>query len=254
LPQVHALFNNLKNELKAKGLTYNDVAEHLDLTEASVKRLFSTEDISIRRLDAVCQLLSIDLSDLTSSVDSNTRSIKQLSEAQELEIVADERMLAVSFLVFNGWTFDELLKYFNFTESELIKKLVKLDKLKMMELLPKNRIKLKVASNLIWRKNGPIQKFFVDHFQQPFMQNPFSQENEFLRFLSGMYSPLSCSIIMRKLQELAREISIRSIKGLSANINPRNPIQNRSFPPESCLGYRRIQYNTIAGFFIDSLD
>lgn len=206
LPQVHALFARLKNELKAKGLTYKDVAEHLDLTEASVKRLFSMEDISLRRLDTVCQLLSIDLSDLTNSIDDDTRSIKQLSEAQELEIVSDERMLAMSFLVFNGWTFDEMLKYFDFTEPELVSRLVKLDKLNLMELLPKNRIKLRVASNLIWRKNGPIQKFFVEHFQTPFMQNQFSRENEFLRFLSGMYSPSSCSIILRKLQELAREI------------------------------------------------
>ena len=38
------------------------------------------------------------------------------------------------------------------------------------------------------------------------MQNSFSKKNEFLRFLSGMYSPLSCSIIMKKLQEMAREI------------------------------------------------
>jgi len=61
LPQVHALFINLKNELKAKGLTYKDVADELDLTEASVKRLFSTEDISLRRLDSICELLRIDL-------------------------------------------------------------------------------------------------------------------------------------------------------------------------------------------------
>ncbi len=223
LPQVHALFNNLKNELKAKGLTYKDVAEHLDLTEASVKRLFSTEDMSLRRLDSICELLTIDLADLTGTNDSDSRAIRQLSEAQELEIVSDERMLAVSFLVFNGWTFDELLKYFDFTEPELIRMLARLDRLKMMELLPKNRIKLRVASNLIWRKNGPIQKFFVDHFQTPFMQSQFNHENEFLRFLSGMYSPLSCSIIMRKLQDLAREVDQLNQEDRNLSLEERIP-------------------------------
>jgi hypothetical protein len=72
--------------------------------------------------------------------------------------------------------------------------------------LPKNRIKLRVAPNFTWRKNGPIQKFFVTHFQGPFMQSQFNKDNEFLRFLSGMYSPLTCSIILKKLTDLATEI------------------------------------------------
>ena len=187
-------------------MTYLDVANHLGLTEASVKRMFSQEDISLRRLDSICQMLEIDLSHLTRTNDTDTRALIGLTEAQEIEIVADERQLAVSFLVLNGWTYDELLKYFDFDEPELIQRLAKLDRLKLIELLPKNRIKLRVAPNLTWLKNGPIQKFFVAHFQSPFMENHFNKENEFLRFLSGMYSPLTCSMILKKLNDLAAEI------------------------------------------------
>ena len=206
MPQVHSLFVALKNELKFKGMTYLDVANHLGLTEASVKRMFSQEDISLRRLDSICQMLEIDLSHLTRTNDTDTRALVMLTEAQEIEIVSDERQLAVSFLVLNGWTYDELLKYFDFDEPELIQRLAKLDRLKLIELLPKNRIKLRVAPNLTWLKNGPIQKFFVAHFQSPFMENHFNKENEFLRFLSGMYSPLTCSMILKKLNDLAVEI------------------------------------------------
>jgi len=187
-------------------MTYLDVANHLGLTEASVKRMFSQEDISLRRLDSICQMLEIDLSHLTRTNDTDTRALVMLTEAQELEIVSDERQLAISFLVLNGWTYDELLKYFDFDEPELIQRLAKLDRLKLIELLPKNRIKLRVAPNLTWLKNGPIQRFFVAHFQSPFMENHFNKENEFLRFLSGMYSPLTCSMILKKLNDLAVEI------------------------------------------------
>ena len=38
------------------------------------------------------------------------------------------------------------------------------------------------------------------------MENHFDKENEFLRFLSGMYSPLTCSMILKKLNDLAVEI------------------------------------------------
>jgi len=52
LPQVHSLFVALKQELKSKGLTYVAVASHLDLTEASVKRMFSQEKFFTRELEA----------------------------------------------------------------------------------------------------------------------------------------------------------------------------------------------------------
>jgi hypothetical protein len=187
-------------------VTYLGVANHIGLTEASVKRMFSQEDISLKRLDSICQLLEIDLSQLTRTNDADTRALKLLTEVQELEIVSDERQFAVSFLVLNGWTYDELLKYFDFSEPELIQRLAKLDKLKLIELLPRNRIKLRVAPNFTWRKKGPIKTFFATHFQSRFMENPFEGKHDFLRFMSGMYSPLTCSIIQKKLHDLAAEI------------------------------------------------
>lgn len=206
MPQVHSLFVALKTELKSRGVTYLGVANHIGLTEASVKRMFSQEDISLKRLDSICQLLEIDISQLTRTNDADTRALKLLTEVQELEIVSDERQFAVSFLVLNGWTYDELLKYFDFSEHELIQRLAKLDKLKLIELLPRNRIKLRVAPNFTWRKKGPIKTFFATHFQSRFMENQFEGEHDFLRFMSGMYSPLTCSIIQKKLHDLAAEI------------------------------------------------
>ena len=38
--QVTPLLNTLKRELKAQGLTYTEVAEQLNLSESSIKRLF----------------------------------------------------------------------------------------------------------------------------------------------------------------------------------------------------------------------
>jgi len=40
----------LKRALRARGLTYAQVAKHLQLSEASVKRLFAAGDLSLERL------------------------------------------------------------------------------------------------------------------------------------------------------------------------------------------------------------
>ena len=41
----------LKRALRESGHTYADVAQKLELSVASVKRLFSTEDLSLQRVD-----------------------------------------------------------------------------------------------------------------------------------------------------------------------------------------------------------
>ena len=59
-----ALVDALKRVLKARGLTYADIARGLDLSEASVKRIFSKRDFTLERLDEVCRLAGIDFAEL----------------------------------------------------------------------------------------------------------------------------------------------------------------------------------------------
>ena len=48
--QTRELVAALKTELKAQGKTYADVAAALELSEASVKRIFSQQNFSLERL------------------------------------------------------------------------------------------------------------------------------------------------------------------------------------------------------------
>ena len=60
-----ALVEVLKRELRTRGVTYAQVARKLGLSEASVKRMFSRREFTLKRLDQVCQLTHSDFSDLT---------------------------------------------------------------------------------------------------------------------------------------------------------------------------------------------
>ena len=54
----------LKKALKAKGIKYKDVAKHLCMSESNIKRQFTQGDISLSRLEKICDLLSMEISDL----------------------------------------------------------------------------------------------------------------------------------------------------------------------------------------------
>ena len=56
-----ALVEALKRMLKAKGLTYADVASAIALSEASVKRMFARGDFPLQRLEEICHFARIDI-------------------------------------------------------------------------------------------------------------------------------------------------------------------------------------------------
>jgi DNA-binding Xre family transcriptional regulator len=205
MAQTAALLKELKKVLRAHGLTYVDVAKALDLTEASVKRLFSEQSFSLQRLDQVCQLMNMEISDLVVQMTIQQPQLQQLSEEQEKEIAEDLLLLMVTVCVLNRWTLEDMLDHYQLEISDCIQKLAQLDRLKIIELLPKNRIKLLVAPNFCWRDNGPIQRFFQEKIQQEYFDTRFKRSDEQLIVLNGMFSTETNAEFQRKMKKLARE-------------------------------------------------
>ena len=54
MAQASAVIEVLKGELKARNLTYAVVAQRISMSEASVKRMFSTGNFTLERIDAIC--------------------------------------------------------------------------------------------------------------------------------------------------------------------------------------------------------
>lgn len=207
IPQANALIASLKKALKSQGLTYRDVAAHLELSEASVKRMFSEENLSLRRLDAICQLAGLEISDLARRMEAETRRVLELSEEQERELVSDNKLLLVAFLVVNAWTFEQIRTHYNFSENGLVQYLARLDRLKFIELLPGNRIRRLISPQFGWRRNGPIQAFFNRFLRDDYLDSEFAAPGESFGFVSGMLSPESNRLMMDKLAQLAAEFN-----------------------------------------------
>jgi transcriptional regulator with XRE-family HTH domain len=206
MAQTQQLIDTLKQTLKAHGKTYADIADCLDLSEASVKRLFSEKSFSLRRLDQVCQMMGMEISDLVQQMNERAGSaaISSLSLEQEQEIAGDLELLLITVCLLNRWTLQEIMERFHLSEPRCIKHLAKLDRLRLIELLPKNRVKLLVARNFKWRENGPIQRFFQDKLEAEFFSSRFDREEERLIVLSGMLTKSSNAVFQRKMEHLAR--------------------------------------------------
>jgi len=131
--------------------------------------------------------------------------IKSLTEQQEKELVSDSSLLLVANSVLNRWSFNDITHAYDFEETELIRLLAKLDQLKLILLLPGNRIKLLVDRHFSWIKHGPINRYFEDQVRQDFFNSRFNAAGEKRLFLVGMLSRESNAIFQRKLNNLSDE-------------------------------------------------
>jgi len=207
MSQKNELIFELKSRLKANGFTYSDVAKRLGMSEANIKRMFSEKRFNLGVFDEICQIIGLEISDLAKKVERDSQSLEHLSAEQERKLVSDTKLLLITFLVINGLNFDEIQQHYPFTKPESISLLTRLDRLKLIELLPNNRIKLLISPNFAWRDNGPIQKFFTHYLQKDFLNHSFDQEGEALYFFSGIITPASRRVLISKIKQIAAEFN-----------------------------------------------
>ncbi len=193
------IIDTLKRELKSRGITYRELAGKLSLSESAVKHMFSTSNFSLRRLDEICAVLEVDFGDLVDISQSREARIEQLSEQQEEEIMGDMRLLLVAYCLLNYWSFDEILERYDITPQQGRSYLRKLDRMKFIELQPGDRVRLLLANNFSWRKNGAIEQFFRGRVQNEFFSHDF-RDDESLRIVkNGMLSRKSMMRLIEKL-------------------------------------------------------
>ena len=224
MAQTTSLLKTLKKVLKAHGLTYAKVAPLIGLSEASVKRIFAEERLSLQRLDQICQIMDMEISDLVQEMGEQQVRLQRLTSEQEKELTQDVKLLLVTVCALNKWSMGDILEHFLLDESECIQYLAKLDRLKIIELLPKNKIKLLVAPNFNWIENGPIQRFFLGHIGQEYFDTSFDHNEECLIVLNGMLSQQSNAEFQRKLERLAREFDVLNNDDAALPVNERDGV------------------------------
>ena len=208
MTQVVALVEALKAALKSSRITYAGVAAAMGLLESSVKRKFSRREFTLAELDLICTLCDMELSGLLQLMENSGKRLQALTQAQEREIADDLGLLVVTVCVLNRWSFENILEFYIFQEHQLVQMLAKLDRLRLIELQPNNRIKLLVAPNFGWLPNGPIQQVFLKTIQQDFFAARFNQEDHELIVLNGMLCESSNAEFRRKMERLAREFDL----------------------------------------------
>jgi DNA-binding Xre family transcriptional regulator len=215
------LIDALKRLLRGQGLTYRELAARLKMSEAAVKRMFSLRAMSLQRLEQICDVLDVGLSELAAESARGRESMAELNEAQELALASDPALLLALFLSLNRWRQQDVLTQFSFTEPQWTSLMVKLDRLGIIELMPGNRARPLTARNFRWRRDGPMERYFREHLLSDYFADAFDGEQDGLFLLSGSLSVDGVRQMRQRLEEVVREFDALLIRDATLSAKER---------------------------------
>ncbi|MBZ2208514.1 helix-turn-helix domain-containing protein [Massilia soli] len=206
MPQAITLVDSLKRLLKSRGVTYGELASRIDMSEASVKRMFSQKNFTLQRLDQILDAAGIGFDELHAAQGA-PKLISHLTLAQEKEIIGDPQLLVVAVSAMNHIGFDDIVRTYRLSEAQVTAGLLRLDKIGFLELLPNNRVKLLIARTFSWIANGPIQSYFRSEAAADYLNARFDGDGEVLGLVNVMLSKQSSAALIERLKQVAADIA-----------------------------------------------
>ena len=243
MTEATQLVATLKRELKQQGKTYRDVAAALGLSEPSVKRLFASGQFSLERMVEVCSLLGFTLAELAQQASASEPRLRTLTAAQEKELISDPVLLLVAVCALNHWTLKDMLAAYRLSEAECLQRLLRLDRLHVISLLPGNRIRLNVARDFDWLVDGPIREYFREQGLVDFLDSRFARADESLAFSHGMLTAAAIDKMQGELRRLRATFAELHEESLASPLSKRRGsgllLAMREWEPAGFTGLRR---------------
>jgi DNA-binding Xre family transcriptional regulator len=178
--------NGIKKALRAREITYSDLASLLKMTESGVKKMLNGKDISFRRLLQICDVLNVLPGQLFSLSENASIPTFELSEEQENALLKDRNLLTVY------WRFaiekkdpEEIAGLHSYGLNE-VKRL--LQKLVSLELVAqrKGRFFPKHAGKFRWPDDSRLAKALNFEWSQLTLMKSLKAKNDGIHRLAAL--------------------------------------------------------------------
>ncbi len=176
--QAVLLIGVLKRLFRARGLRYRDVAAAVGVSEITVKRWMTGASLTIVQAERLCDVVGISFIELSEMAAKDYDARQRTLTMQQEEGLSQDGMLTLVFsLLLMGWTATELKRECEIDEATLVAYLTRLDRLRLIDLLPGNFVRLLVKRDLEWRRDGPVRNLFHTNVKQYFLELDFKDRD-----------------------------------------------------------------------------
>lgn len=150
------LFYSLRQALKAQGYTYARLAEALDVSELTVKRLFRDKDCKMSRLIEICSVIGLSVADLAAMQERRQSDPYVLSPQTEAGIAEDPNLFALFVLLISQVNPADIAEKYQLSDSRLYRYLRVFEQLEVLDILENNQIRLRIPLPIRIRFDGPL--------------------------------------------------------------------------------------------------
>lgn len=207
------LLAELKRVLKGRNIRYSDIAAQLKLSETTIKRNLAGRGLSLATLEAICGIAGVRLIDLAEMAARRSNSKARALTAEQEQGLADNLFTAFIFLLLRyDWSPQDIQREFSLGEPELVLHLRRLEKMRLLDLFPGNRVRLLTVRYPEWRFGGSLRRAIdatiAVHFEKMDFHDPRTVwELETVKLSVGSIAQLRTMIttLAHRMRELAAE-------------------------------------------------
>ncbi|AZI35553.1 XRE family transcriptional regulator [Caenibius tardaugens NBRC 16725] len=207
--QSRILKDILKQQIRIRGMRYQDIADHLGVSVMTIKRYLNAERVPIEAIEDIATCLGLSLIELAEFAKANDgRQTLDLELQQESALAASYELALVRLLLYNGLTVEEIMTEYGVDEPTLVGLLTRLDRLKLIELLPGNRVRIRGSRHIEWRRGGPMRRQIEQDIRENFVKMDFANTESFYGYETARLSRSSVLQIEEHMRQLVRTMRI----------------------------------------------
>lgn len=135
----------IKKLLKSHDKTQNQLAEYLDLSLPSIKKLLNSEDIGFERLVRIANFFGLNVSDLMSMAFEKDTALTKVSKKQERFICSKPIYTKILKSLFCSFSKEEIKRHYSLSAKYLESRLREMEQQGLLTLDSKGSIQLEVC-------------------------------------------------------------------------------------------------------------
>jgi transcriptional regulator with XRE-family HTH domain len=154
------IFEALKRTLKAKGVTYRELAERMGVSEPTVKRIFHERNCKLDRLMEICTAAGVELENVLGSMNRGPGPVNHIAPEIERKLAGRPALLFVFVMLSEKFTPEGIMRSQGLSEASMFLYLRDLEELGLVALGRGLSAKLLVETPIQWDFEGPLRPLF----------------------------------------------------------------------------------------------
>ncbi len=203
------LFEVIRQVMKSRQITYVDLASRLDVSEATIKRLFSDRDCKVSRLLEICDELDISITDVVDNAKRPNPEQNLFPRSVEVALANTPSLFHFYILLLDAVPVASIMKYYDLTRSDIFLYSRDLERLGLTEKEANGQIKLKTNFPVRFRHRGPLHRMLKQKnmdFLSDIMDR-HENEDDILITVSRKMQKETAQLIRTELEELKRKVN-----------------------------------------------